>query len=165
MSAGSSLNLEPAVRPFKRILVPTDFSSGSGQAWQVARGLAAQLEAEAVLIHVLVEGPLFSEGPFNMDHVRTVFQAARIWAEKTVGEWSATAAAGGLRTRWIVRTSVPHEEIVGAAKSEGADLIIMGTQGRGGLDRMLLGSVADRVIRLAPCPVMTVREQGTSAAS
>ena len=53
---------------------------------------------------------------------------------------------------------MPHEEIVSAAGRERADLIVIGTHGRGGLDRALLGSVADRVIRLAPCPVVTVRD-------
>jgi nucleotide-binding universal stress UspA family protein len=57
----------------------------------------------------------------------------------------------------VLRTGVPYKEIVGAATRERADLLVMGTHGRGGLDRALLGSVADRVIRLAPCPVVTVR--------
>jgi len=54
----------------------------------------------------------------------------------------------------------PYEEIVAEAESARPDLIVMGTQGRGGLDRALLGSVAEKVIRLAPCPVLTVRETG-----
>ena len=76
---------------------------------------------------------------------------------KTLGEWTATAAAAGISARWVLRTGVPYKEIVGAAARERADLIVIGTHGRGGLDRALLGSVADRVIRLAPCPVVTVR--------
>jgi len=66
--------------------------------------------------------------------------------------------ASGLRARWVVATGVPHEEIVAAAARERADLIVLSTHGRGGLDRALLGSVADRVIRLAPCPVLSARE-------
>ena len=77
---------------------------------------------------------------------------------KTLGEWTATAAAAGLSARWVLRTGVPYKEIVGAAARERADLIVIGTHGRSGLDRALLGSVADRVIRLAPCPVVTVRD-------
>jgi nucleotide-binding universal stress UspA family protein len=56
-----------------------------------------------------------------------------------------------------LRTGVPHGEIVAAATDERADLIVLGTQGRGGLEHALLGSVAERVVRLAPCPVLTVR--------
>lgn len=140
-----------------RILVPTDFSAGSERAWSEARRLAARLGAELVLVHVLVETPLYSEGPFTMKHARGVFDAARTWAVKTLGEWTATAAAAGLSARWVLRTGVPYKEIVGAAARERADLIVIGTHGRSGLDRALLGSVADRVIRLAPCPVVTVR--------
>ena len=111
-----------------------------------------------MLLHVLVEAPLFSEGPFTMKHARDVFEAARAWVEKMLAERAATGTASGLQARWIVRTGVPHKEIVAAAARERADVIVLGTQGRGGIDRALLGSVADRVIRLAPCPVLTVRE-------
>lgn len=148
---------ESGASGFARLLVPTDFSGGSELAWAAARRLAAGLGAELVLVHVLVETPLYSEGPFTMQRARDVFDAARRWAVKALGEWTATAAAAGLSARWVVRTGVPHEEIVGAAAQERADLIVIGTHGRGGLDRALLGSVADRVIRLAPCPVVTVR--------
>jgi nucleotide-binding universal stress UspA family protein len=58
----------------------------------------------------------------------------------------------------VLKTGVPHAEIVGAAAQEHSNLIVMGTHGRGGLDRALLGSVTDRVVRLASCPVVTVRE-------
>ena len=143
---------------FGRILVPTDFSEGSERAWSEARRLATRLGAELVLVHVLVEAPLYSEGPFTMKQTRGVFDAARAWAVKTLGEWTDTAAAAGISARWVLRTGVPYKEIVGAATRERADLIVIGTHGRGGLDRALLGSVADRVIRLAPCPVVTVRD-------
>jgi len=148
---------DPAAEGFGRLLVPTDFSAGSERAWAEARRLAARLGAELVLVHVLVETPLFSEGPFTMKRARDVFDASRAWAVKTLGDWTTTAAAESIPARWVLRTGVPYKEIVGAAARERADLIVMGTHGRGGLDRALLGSVADRVIRLAPCPVMTVR--------
>ena len=150
---------EQGTEGFARLLVPTDFSAGSDRAWAVARRLAARLDAELVLVHVLVETPLYSEGPFTMKRARDVFDAARAWAVKTLGEWTAAAAAAGLSARWAVRTGVPHAEIAGAAAQERADLVVIGTHGRGGLDRALLGSVADRVIRLAPCPVVTVRDR------
>lgn len=148
--------LESSPAEFTRILVPTDFSSGSEQAWAVARQLAGRLGAEIVLLHVLIELPLFA-GSLTMEHARDVFDAARRWAENMLGEWTAKAVASGLRARWVVATGVPHAEIAAAATRERADLIVLGTHGRGGLDRALLGSVADRVIRLAPCPVLSVR--------
>jgi len=152
------VSAELAATGFERILVPTDFSAGSERAWAVARRLAGPLGAELILFHVVVEAPLFSEGPFTMKHTRSVFSAAREWANTTLGEWTAAATASGLRARSIVGTGAPHKEIIATAALEHTDLIVMGTQGRGGLDRALLGSVAERVIRLAPCPVLAVRE-------
>ena len=155
------MTLEPAAGGFERILVPTDFSAGSEHAWAVARQLAGRLGAELILFHVVIEAPLFSEGPFTMKHARNVFSAARGWANTTLGDWTAAATGSGLRARSIVGTGAPHEEIIATAAREHADLIVMGTQGRSGLDRALLGSVAERVIRLAPCPVLAVRETET----
>src|SRR5215831_18915731 len=102
MTAQSSTN------GFGHILVATDFSPSSEAAWLVARQLAARLGAEIVVVHVLVEAPLFSEGPFTMKRARNVFEAARAWVEKTLGEWSATATAAGIQARWTVRTGAPY---------------------------------------------------------
>jgi nucleotide-binding universal stress UspA family protein len=154
------MTTEPTTDGFTRILVATDFSPTSEGAWLAALRLAKPLGAEIIVLHVLVEAPLFSEGPFTMKHARNVFEAARAWVEKTLGEWVATTTTAGVRARWTVSTGVPYKEIVAAAESERPDFIVMGTQGRGGLDRALLGSVAEKVIRLAPCPVLTVRETG-----
>jgi nucleotide-binding universal stress UspA family protein len=64
----------------------------------------------------------------------------------------------GVRVRSLVRSGVAHAEIVAAASEEQADMLVLGTHGRSGLDRLLLGSVTERVIRLAPCPVLSVRK-------
>ena len=143
---------------FYRIIVPTDFSSSSEEAWRLAQRLAGMSGAELVLTHVLTEAPLFREGPFIMPKVREVFEAARSFADAALQEWVAKARAEGLSARAALRTGVAYQEIVTLAVDERADLIVIGTHGRGGIDRALLGSVADRVIRLAPCPVLTVRE-------
>ncbi len=79
-------------------------------------------------------------------------------AGERLEEWAAKARTAGVPARSALRSGVPFKEIVAAATDERADLIVMGTHGRGGINRALLGSVADRVIRLAPCPVLTVRE-------
>lgn len=143
---------------FYRIVVPTDFSRCSEEAWDVARRLAAGLGSELVLIHVFVEGALWSEGPFNMDRVREVFAHGRALATQRLEEWAAPARAAGSTVRAVVRDGNPYQEILSLAADERADLIVIGTHGRGGFNRALLGSVADRVVRLAPCPVLTVRE-------
>ena len=70
---------------------------------------------------------------------------------------AAALAAEGVTARAVVRAGVPWREIVHLAAEEHADMIVMGTQGRTGLEHLLLGSVAERVVRTAPCPVLTVR--------
>jgi nucleotide-binding universal stress UspA family protein len=138
--------------------VPTDFSPQSERAWALARRLARAVEAEVVLVHVFVEAPLYSEGPFAADRIREVYASGRAWVQEQLQRWEATARGEGLAAKTLLRTGVPHGEIVAAASEEGADLVVIGTHGRGGVDRLLLGSVADRVIRLAPCPVLAVRQ-------
>jgi nucleotide-binding universal stress UspA family protein len=143
---------------FYRIVVPTDFSTCAEQAWALAQRLAAAFGSELVLAHVVVETPLWSEGPFNMDRVRDVYAAARTWGTEMLDRWATEARNKGLSVRTALRAGAPHEEIVALATDERADLVVIGTHGRGGVNRALLGSVADRVVRLAPCPVLTIRE-------
>jgi nucleotide-binding universal stress UspA family protein len=145
-------------RLFARILVPTDFSPQSSRAWETARRLAGALGADLFLVHVLVEAPLFSEGPFAGERVREVIDSMRVWVDKSLEQWAAQARAEGLAVTTQRRTGEPYREVLAAAEEFRAELIVIGTHGRGGLDRALLGSVADRVIRVATCPVLTVRE-------
>ena len=146
---------------FHRILVPTDFSTQSERAWATARRLARAVGAELVLLHVFVELPLYSEVPLSGERVREAYAAARTWAVEHLDQWAATARGEGLAVKTLMRTGIAHEDIVAAARDEGADLIAIGTHGRGGLNRLLLGSVCDRVIQLASCPVLAVREPST----
>jgi nucleotide-binding universal stress UspA family protein len=146
---------------FRRILVPTDFSEQSERAWATARRLARAVRAEIVLLHVLVETPLYSETALSGERVREAYDAVRTWAAERLDQWAATARAEGVAVKPLLRTGVAHEEIVTIAREEGADLIAIGTHGRGGLDRLMLGSVCDRVIRLASCPVLAVRAPET----
>jgi nucleotide-binding universal stress UspA family protein len=122
-------------RPVRAILLPTDFSDTSRAAAHIARAYAAALAANVHLLHV---------------------------AE--IGEQATTALLGteaeGFGPRTAVTTAVrfgdPAHAIVEYARSQGIDLIVMGTHGRTGVTRALLGSVTERVVRLAPCPVLTV---------
>jgi nucleotide-binding universal stress UspA family protein len=143
---------------FYRIVVATDFSECAQEAWELARRIAAAPGSALVLTHVLTEVPLYGEGVFNIETARKVRDGARKWSEAALEDWVGKARGAGLSARAALRTGVPHEEIVALAQDERADLIVIGTHGRGGINRALLGSVADRVVRLAPCPVLTVRE-------
>jgi nucleotide-binding universal stress UspA family protein len=141
-----------------KILHPTDFSECAAEAQAVAVDLARKLAAELVLVQVLVEAPLYSEGFISRRQVQTVYDAQRKWSEETLEARAEQLRQSGIKTSWRVQAGAPHEEIVRTAEEEHADMIVMGTHGRGGLNRMILGSVAERVIRLARCPVLTVRK-------
>lgn len=143
-----------------KLLHPTDFSETADQAEAQAVALARALGAEVVLLHIGV----YSEGALNFETQR-IYDVQRKWAEEALEARTAAIRAQGVMARWLRRAGVPFEAIVAAATEERADVIVMGTHGRSGLNRLLLGSVADRVIRLAPCPVLAVRESGRAKAA
>ena len=119
--------------------------------------LARALGAELILLHVAVEAPLFREGLMRTGELERFFEEQREWARQALEERAADCREQGVPTLARVVTGAPHQEIVDTAKREGAAFIVMGTQGRGALERFFLGSVADRVIRAAPCAVVTRR--------
>lgn len=141
----------------KKILVPTDFSEHARRAEETAVALARGLAAELILLHVSVEASLYNEGMRGLVDPRKVYEAQREWAETTLAARAADIRGTGVSAHGIVRSGVAVDEILKLAGEERCDLIVIGTHGRGGLSRFFLGSVADRIVRLAPCPVMTVR--------
>jgi nucleotide-binding universal stress UspA family protein len=142
----------------QRIVCPIDFSDASAAAERQAASLAGALGAEVLLLHVATETPLYRE-TLGTPGVRQVFEAQRAWVSDTLAARVQALAGTGVRARSVVKLGVPWQEIVQTAIDEKADMIVMGTQGRTGLDRLLIGSVAERVVRHAPCPVMTVRAE------
>ena len=150
-----------------KILHPTDFSENATQAQATAADLVGRLGGEIVLLHVLTESPLYSEGILSVtkphvavlaEHVRDIYDAQRKWVEQALEERATALSQRGIKASWRTQLGVPFEEIVKIADEERVDMIALGTHGRGGLNRLLTGSVADRVIRLARCPVLTVRD-------
>jgi nucleotide-binding universal stress UspA family protein len=146
-----------------KILHPTDFSECAAKAQAMAVDLAGKLSGEIVLLQVLVETPLYGESVLNMAKVRSIYDAQRKWAEEALEARADDLRRRGLKASWRAQVGVPFEEIVKIAQEERADMIVMGTHGRSGLNRALLGSVAERVVRLAPCPVLTVRQAKSEA--
>ena len=140
-----------------KIIHPTDFSEEAKTAEAEAVRLARALDGELLLLHVAVESPLYGETVFSKDHVRRVYEEQAQWAKGQLSERAHALTETGVTTRWRRGVGIPHEEIVRIAEREGAAYIVMGTHGRGGLGRFMLGSVADRVVRTATCPVVTVR--------
>jgi nucleotide-binding universal stress UspA family protein len=142
-----------------KIVHPTDFSVEAEAAEQEAVRLARRLNAELVLVHVATETPLYGEQVFAMPDVKRIYEAQARWAEERLAERAAALTREGVPTRWRRRVGVVYAEIGAVAREEAADYIVIGTHGRGGLDRVMLGSVAERVVRTAPCPVITVRQR------
>jgi nucleotide-binding universal stress UspA family protein len=142
----------------QRILLPTDFSEHSAAARVYACEFAQQFGAELHLLHVIQDlAPLVPEPGAALappvDYLRELELNANAMLERAVDpNW----AAGKTIVR-AVRQGPPFLEIIRYAKETNIDLIVLGTHGRGGLAHMLLGSVAEKVVRKAPCPVLTVR--------
>jgi nucleotide-binding universal stress UspA family protein len=130
----------------ERILVPTDFSLCSLNALGQAEELARTRGAELMLLHV-------ERVPVAGSRMAEVTHAA---AEAELARTTERLRAHGLEVRGILRMGAADEEILSVAETERADLLVMGTHGRKGVAHMVLGSVAERVVRGAPCPVLTV---------
>jgi nucleotide-binding universal stress UspA family protein len=136
----------------KRILAPTDFSEYSGEAMRYACGLAEKFDAELHLLHVLEmhasSTPVFAGGLALTPHVQESHEAAEKALLQVANDRKAIRATA---------VGPPFLEILRYAKDNDIDLIVMGTHGRTGLVHVLLGSVAERVVRKSSCPVLTVR--------
>jgi len=142
-----------------KILVPIDFSPHAARAFGYATALARRLGAELTLVHV-VEDP-FATGAWGAEvyipNIGELLQNLIAAAERQLTTLQDGAVAQGVTTRTAVITGRPAQSIIEHAASEGCDLIVMGTHGRTGLSHAVMGSVAERVLRKAQCPVLTVR--------
>jgi nucleotide-binding universal stress UspA family protein len=127
----------------KRVLVPTDFSEASDAALTYGIGVAQAFGAQLFLLHVPGETGVNFEADFPMAQF-----------ERFVSEEEARR----LQPEYALRLGVPSEQIVRYAADRDIDLIVMGTHGRGGVAHMVMGSVAEKVVRTAPCPVLTVHQ-------
>jgi nucleotide-binding universal stress UspA family protein len=146
-----------AVAEWKRILCPIDFSDASRAALETAAELSTRYGAMVALFHAYpVPGYTFPDGSFvasskMMDELSTQ-------AQKHLEEWKALAEGLGVKhVEMGTAIGEPAHEILEFARAQHADLLVIGTHGRTGLQHALMGSVAERVVRRAECPVLTVR--------
>ena len=151
-----------------RILVPVDFSPHADRAFRYAATLAHRLGAKLALLHV-VEDP-FLTGAWTSEvyvpNVPELLENLIGAAKRQLATLQESAAAMGLTAEITVTTGGrPSQTIVDHAKDGGFDLIVMGTHGRTGLSHVVMGSIAERVLRKAPCPVLTVKAAGATAAN
>ena len=137
------------------ILVPTDFSEPSDAALQYATDLARTLGARLYLLHVPGKTGENLEVNFPVGRFETA-------ARERLDTLLSQSDIERLRPEYAVHIGTPAEEIVRYADARAIDLIIMGTHGRSGVAHLLLGSVAEQVVRAAPCPVLLVRQRKTA---
>ena len=144
---------------FRRILVPMDFGAASDAALAYAKELAATFNSRLFLLH-LVEDPVATAGwtpevfiTASAELRETLLTDAR----QRLGSALTDAERERFKATTEVRIGAAAEGIGAFAREKSSDLIVMGTHGRRGLAHMFLGSVAERIVRTAPCPVLTIR--------
>ena len=148
-----------------RILYATDLSHVSAPAWDEARLLGKLFGAEIVLLHVVPPLPVLPAEASIPPHVyEELLRSMRREAEEGFDRLLGSVSASGLKIRIRLEEGAPAQRILEVVTEEAADLLIVGTHGRTGLQAAILGSVADRLVRQATCPVLTVRPTPGSGA-
>jgi universal stress protein A len=142
----------------RRVLHASDFSRASRAAFAKALDMAKANKAELVVVHVLtLTMPMTADGYVAPKTWEAIERSARAAAQKELNKLLTAAKKARVRATGALLEGVPHEQIVRAAKRKRADFLVLGTHGRTGLAKFVLGSVAGRVVAIAPCPVLTVR--------
>ena len=144
----------------KTILVPTDFSDSSNMALEYAKGLAQVFQASIHLLHVVQDpvGQPWGPETYGMSFPDLLPQMKDL-ARKGLEKALSGSERNAYNAEVVVAVGSPFNQILEHAKNTNVDLIVMGTHGRGALAHAILGSVTERVVRFAPCPVLTVRHK------
>jgi universal stress protein A len=144
----------------RRILFASDFSKASGKAFTTAVALAQANRAGLTILHVIVPfRPIVPEQYLNTETWERIDREARQWGQRQLARLTARAKKAGIRVTGLLREGDPAQQIVRAARTTRAHLLVVGTHGRTGLTKFLVGSVAGRVVATASCPVVTVRSK------
>ena len=142
----------------KNVLVATDFGEASETALAYGRALARSFGARLHVVHIVGNAQMWVGIDGYAFDVTELQREMEQGARKQLGQLVTEEDRRELRAEAIVRTAAsPAMEIVSYAKDANVDLIVMGTHGRGAMAHLMMGSVAERVVRTAPCPVLTVR--------
>src|SRR5262249_10572008 len=142
----------------RRVLVPTDFSRCSLTALTYGAEFARRFGAEMTLLNVVQDLALLLPDALLATPVPTpALEQLTASAQQALDALVRDQKLDGITLQKVVRIGAPFVEIISCAKETDTDLIVMGTHGRSGLAHVLLGSVAERVVGKAPCPVLTVR--------
>jgi nucleotide-binding universal stress UspA family protein len=144
--------------PLKRILCPTDFSDPSNEALKIANELARHFSSEVVLLHVVqpMRSSVTTEPHTGFD-MFAYLESIKESAQKALKGVKDKKLAKAGKVRSVIIEGDPAEEIIKAAAGEKVNLIVIATHGRSGWKRFVFGSVAEKVIRLSTCAVLTIR--------
>jgi nucleotide-binding universal stress UspA family protein len=142
----------------KKILYPTDFSESSLEALKYAVSFARDYQAKLVLMHVVNE-KIFSEGLSlpRVEAPEALGQEMAAEAERQLKVLIPAEQRQGLDWELVILSGMPFLEIIRYARANDVDLIVIGTHGRSGIEHIMFGSTAEKVVRKAPCPVLSVR--------
>ena len=144
----------------KTILFPTDFSQGARAAMDYAVSLAADYDAKLILLYVIQDISIAEWYIPSSISAIDLIEDMQKSAVREMEQWGAEVAAKMKNVEKLVVRGIPFVEIIKTAREKSADMIVIGTHGRTGIDHMLFGSTAEKVVRKAPCPVLTVRIAG-----
>ncbi len=141
----------------EKILFPTDFSEGSFHALPFAVDLSKHYNSKLYILHVIYDVAKATNS--HIPHVSSdeLYKEMSAWAQGEIESCCIEEIRGLPNVEKVVLKGIPYEEVIKFAEKQKIDMIVMGTYGRKGLERFLFGSTAERVVRRAPCPVMTVR--------
>jgi nucleotide-binding universal stress UspA family protein len=145
------------MKPINKILTAIDFSENSEYAFDYALTLAKQFDSQLTLLHVINE-PVDLRG-FYVPHIsfEQLEKEIEEGAEKMMAKFCSSKMGDFTNFTTSIVTGIPYEEIIRSAREAAASLIVLGTHGRTGLDHLIFGSTAERVVRGASCPVLTIR--------
>jgi universal stress protein A len=146
------------MKRIRRLLYATDFSHASQPAFAAAVSMAKSLAARLTILYVIPPVvPAVPELYLDAVTLDQLDKQARRWSARQLEKLNARATRAGVKVTALLRDGDAADQIVRACRTTKADLIIVGTHGRRGLPKFFLGSVAERVVASAPCPVVTVR--------
>jgi len=148
--------------PIRKILVPLDFSDHSGASLEMALSMAKAFGASLELLHCYQISP-GAISPYGVVLPEGFDREVREAAAKHLAEWRDKAEQSGVKANANLSSMFPSVAIAETASELGCDLIVMGTRGLSGFKHVLLGSVAERTVREAPCPVLTVKSSKPGA--
>jgi nucleotide-binding universal stress UspA family protein len=142
---------------FRHILAPTDFSEYSKQAVTSAFELAQKFGAKLTILHVIELPPYPIEGYVPPSLSATFMDDLERQAAADLAQLVPDAEAANVEVARVIGVGTPYRKIIETAEAEQVDLIVMATAGRTGFSHLVMGSIAERVVRTATCPVLTIR--------